>query len=76
MKNTCLDSASEKTRLASYLDKEIASGDSAQDNNVDVIPHVAIAPQPAIMEVETQSRIQWLISKELLVSSFEKTLIG
>ena len=34
----------------------------------------AIAPQPSTMKVDIQSRLDWLLSKELVTSEFEKTL--
>ena len=33
-----------------------------------------IAPKPTVMEVESQTRMQWLLSKQLLISDYEKTL--
>ena len=67
------------TMLSKYLDKDFASFDSALSNQMyiaqtdSVLP---IAPQPIMMEMDTQSRLHWLLSKEVSVSEFENTLDG
>ena len=62
--------------LSKYLDKDLAGFDNEQGNGPDITQNIIIAPQPTIMEVETQSRMDWLLSKEVLLSGFEKTFDG
>ena len=72
-----LDSASEKI-LTKYLDTNTESLDELKSNPTDTAQTSSdtIAPQPSFMEVDTQSRLDKLISKNVAVSEFERTLDG
>ena len=58
------------------MDKDYAGFDATKENASDIIQNVVIAPQPTTMKVEIQSRMQWLLSKELFIFDLEKTTDG
>ena len=58
------------------MDKIFAGFDTTKENALDIVQNAVIAPQSTTMEVDTQSRTQWLLSKKLLISNFEKTMNG
>ena len=67
--------------LSKYLDKNLEGFDNSQSNPMETAltgSSASIAPQPsyALMEMDTQSRLAWLVSKEVAVSEFEKLWMG
>ena len=62
---------------AKYLDKQTEGLDETQNmETAQISANTALAPQPSLMEVDTQSRLNYLVSKDVAVSEFEKTLDG
>ena len=65
--------------MSKYLDTNTESLDELKSNPADsaqTSSNTAIAPQPSLMEVDTQSRLDMLVSKNVAVSNFERTLDG
>ena len=65
--------------MSKYLDEKPESVDESQSNRTDTAqtnPNTAIAPQPSLMEVDIQSRLDMLLNKNVAVSEFERTLCG
>ena len=54
------------------LGKRLCGFDSVP-NITHIDPVASIAPQPTIMEVESASKMDWLCSRELLKTDFERT---
>ena len=63
--------------MAKYLDKQTEGVDDTQNmETAQFGTNTAVAPQPSLMEVDTQSNLDKLVSKNPAVSEFEKTLDG
>ena len=63
--------------MSKYLDTNTESLDELKSNPTDTAQtssNTAIAPQPSLMEADTQSRLDMLISKNVAVSEFDRTL--
>ena len=62
--------------MSKYLDKTTEGIDESQSNinlmeTAQTSSNTAIAPQPSLMEVDTQSRLDMLVSKDVAVSKLE-----
>ena len=65
--------------LSKYLDVTTEGLDESQSNLMETAQtssNTSIAPQPSLMEMDTQSKFDVLVSKEVSVSEFEKTRDG
>ena len=64
--------------LSAYLDAKLESLDEMSNptDTAQTNPSVTVAPQLSMMEVDVQSRLDWLLNKNAVMSKFERTLDG